>query len=624
MPTLVPYLDSPNPTALKPDAADYEPDDLWKHQLKKRIEESLQSMVKDVKESQAAQLRKEVVTPETRMRLEEEYKLAMANIKALANDQYLLDLDRERNQRRWLSGAPVDAEWGRILAEEQQNIMNTIKNNQDDKPSSPTDERNPPQPTKPEVLPRESTKTLRSASLRVLDPKEERDKPSSSPIDPPPSARRGSDAKATLSRDREDRSRSRRHHSTSHSRGALPDDWDPPGEKATKDSDQPEEPHRLPPPPRSRPPAEQPPSSPESTRRDTLQGRSNSLRSGGSFTARSPPKPVPEVWKPAATPEDEPSVPKSYDLGRRGSSASMKSTASGTGVRPIISATIPERIDDADGPSPAEPPNHEQDKTRKHHDRERRGGRKNSRPTPVEPPIYADDVQMSSSLRSAGATSLVMQMATSSTPVKALSSKPSFASAEDRYHRDQHPFPRDAPPPREPSYPSRDIPSNARSSHVRPPYGADERDYGAPYQPSQRPPKTPFRDYPSAPHQLYEERRRDRDREEWDHDLDDDYGREYERRDWDRDPYPESRHHGHYPYSNRSATYPTPTTSSARHSTQDYGYDDREAPTRGYGYRGHVPASSPPDEWDYLRPDSTRPAPTRQPSYRRDDPERGS
>ena len=619
MPTSVPYLDSPNPTALKPDAADYEPDDQWKHQLKKRIEESVESMVKDVKENQAAQLRKEVVTPETRMRLEEEYKLAMANIKGLANDQYLLELDRERNQRRWLRGAPVSPEWGRILAEEQQSIMNTIKNNQDDKAPSPTDERNPPQPTKLDVLPRESAKALRSASIRVpvLDPKEERDKPSSTPINPPPSARRGSDAKATLSRDREDRSRSRRHHSASQSRGTLPDDWEPPPvEKATKDGDQPDESHR---PPRSRPPAEQPPSSPEVTRRDTLQGRSNSLRSGGSFTARSPPKPVTEVWKPAATPEDDPSPPRSYDLGRRGSSASMRSTASGAGVRPI---TIPERIDDAEGPSPAEPPNHEQDKTRKHHDRERRGGRKNSRPTPVELPSYADDIQVSSSLRSAGTTSLVMQMATSA-PVKALSSKPSFASAEDRHYRDQHPFPRDAPPPREPSYPSRDIPPNTRSGHPRSSYGADERDYGGHYQTSQRPPKTPFRDYPTVPHQLYEERRRDRDRDEWDHDLDDDYGREYERRDWDRDPYPESRHHNHYPHSTRSATYPTPTASGGRHSAQDYGYDDREAPTRGYGYRGHVPASSPPDEWDFSKPDSMRPPPTRQPSYRRDDSERG-
>ena len=148
MPTVPANAPSSTTSSFKPDGVDYEPDEEWKVQLRKRIEEGLQSMVADAKESQAAELRKGPDTPETRMRLEADYKQAMQTIKGLATEQYQLELDRERNQRRWTAGVPMTPGWSQYFLEEQQNIMNSIKqsSNQTDHSvrtanESPTEER---------------------------------------------------------------------------------------------------------------------------------------------------------------------------------------------------------------------------------------------------------------------------------------------------------------------------------------------------------------------------------------------------------------------------------------------------------------------------------------------------
>lgn len=633
-----------NPALPKPDDADFEPDDEWKRQLRKRIEESLESMVKDVKDNQAAQLRKQVVTEETRLQLEEEYKQAMVNIKTIASEQYRMELDRERNQRRWTAGKPINPEWTRILAEEQQSIMNTIKQNSNQDNASPTDERRamPPIITKPErtLLSYESTTALRSSTP---DSKEERDKHSSITHDPPPpSARRGSDARGKHPRDRGDHPGSiRRQRVPSHSRSRnLADDPD-----SADTADQSEE--LRPPLLRSRTLVPDPLSLSETSPRwDASLGRTGSLRSAASFTARSPPKVLPEVWKPTSPLEDDPSTVKSYHLGRRGSSASMKSSGSGASVRPTISATIPERIDDADDSGFTDRSNYEHERTRKFTDKDRRGGRKNSRPAPVDPTSYAEDLMGSTPLKTGvGGGSVVMQLATSSPgPIKSLSSKASFANGDERYYRDH---PARESPYRESPYSSRDAPLSSRPVPSRSPYSPDDREHGGgPY--SHRAPKTPFREYPhhhqqhTLPSYPPDERRRerdwdlDRDRDrERDRDWDDEreYGRDreydYRDRDWDRDRdnYADSRHQ--YSYPSRSATYPTPPSSVPRPPPHDHVndlYDDRESTNRNYGYRGHgPPSSSPPDDWDYQRVESTRPVPTPQPPYpRRDDPDRGS
>ena len=82
------------------------------------------------------------------MRIEADYHQAMQTIKNLASEQYRLELDRERNQRRWTAGVPMTAPWTQHFREEQQNIMNSIRpsSNQTDNSvlttnKSPTEER---------------------------------------------------------------------------------------------------------------------------------------------------------------------------------------------------------------------------------------------------------------------------------------------------------------------------------------------------------------------------------------------------------------------------------------------------------------------------------------------------
>jgi hypothetical protein len=106
---------------------DCEPDDDWKENLRKRIEEGLQSMVEDAKENHARELRKAPDTTEARIRLEDDFKDVMQTIKSLAFEQFKLEQDRECNQRRWTAGVPMTPGWSQYFYQEQQNIMNCIK-----------------------------------------------------------------------------------------------------------------------------------------------------------------------------------------------------------------------------------------------------------------------------------------------------------------------------------------------------------------------------------------------------------------------------------------------------------------------------------------------------------------
>jgi hypothetical protein len=89
---------------------DFEPDNIWKEDLRKRIEEGFRSIVEDAKDNHAKEVSKAPDTTEARIRLEAYYKESMKTIRSLANEQYNYELDRERNQRRWrLCGRSVDS-----------------------------------------------------------------------------------------------------------------------------------------------------------------------------------------------------------------------------------------------------------------------------------------------------------------------------------------------------------------------------------------------------------------------------------------------------------------------------------------------------------------------------------
>ncbi|PPQ67746.1 hypothetical protein CVT26_007034 [Gymnopilus dilepis] len=660
MTTLHAHGPSSTTSLRKSDASDFEPDEEWKRQLRERINKGLEAMKQDAKENQAAQLRKAPVSAEDRMRLEAEYKEAMKTIKLLGDEQYEVELERERSQRRWAAGAPVNPNWKSIILEEQQNIMNSIKQSAESSAprnsgESPTEERPPGGRTAPV---NEAPHVEVPAQPPPPQPPQHREEREKSSVPPPTrSARRPSDARSTLSHDQDGHAppSTRRPHGPTHERPPLPDPW--------ISHDVVEEPDELSQsqPSRSKPPVDKPPATPD--RWEGSLGRSSgSIRSVASDRSigRSPPKP--EVWKPTiSAAEDSDAPPKPYILGRRGSTASMRSTGSGNSIRPSITETIPEKEDDVLAEEPLDSSERDNDKNHEHErrksgdklrEREKRPARRReSRPSPVDVAALRHDESIGpSGHRSAGSSSATMQYATSSSNLRPLSSKSSFA--EDRYltsDRASKPQPyldtrEQLLPPREPPYMPRDSPYSSRETPVsarssvpgRSPYVSDEREYLSPYGPAGRPigSKSPFsgeRDYPPGPppsvsHKSsfnYEERRPHRDRDwerererdpHWEDDRD---LRDREYRERDRDMYPEGRHAGHYGYPGRSAGYPTPPSSASRHASVDYLpmnelYDDRDH-TRYY--------RQPHDEYEYPPrgpPDSGRSIPARRPSYRRD------
>lgn len=129
---------STTPPSRSSDAAEFEPDDEWKKQLKKKIEGELQSMVQAAKDTQIEELRRGPLSPSDRDRLELEHQNAMKNIRTIADEQYVAELNRERNQRRWVGGAPMDPRWVRVLHEEQEDILASIKQPRHSKSQSPS------------------------------------------------------------------------------------------------------------------------------------------------------------------------------------------------------------------------------------------------------------------------------------------------------------------------------------------------------------------------------------------------------------------------------------------------------------------------------------------------------
>lgn len=129
---------STTPPSRSSDAAEFEPDDEWKEQLKKKIEGELTSMVQAAKDTQTEELKRGPISPSDRDRLELEYQKAMKNIRTIADEQYVAELNRERNQRRWIGGAPMDPRWVRVLHEEQEDILASIKQPRYSKSQSPS------------------------------------------------------------------------------------------------------------------------------------------------------------------------------------------------------------------------------------------------------------------------------------------------------------------------------------------------------------------------------------------------------------------------------------------------------------------------------------------------------
>ncbi len=114
----------------KSDSKDLEPDQKWRKALEARIQIRVASLFNEAKQNQLIKLRKGVVSPETRRRLDEQYKDATANIKLMATKQYEAELEKERNRRRWIAGEPTRCGWEKLFLAVQPLILNGIKQTQ--------------------------------------------------------------------------------------------------------------------------------------------------------------------------------------------------------------------------------------------------------------------------------------------------------------------------------------------------------------------------------------------------------------------------------------------------------------------------------------------------------------
>ena len=600
MPTLSSHAPAHTTPSSKRDGADFEPDDEWKRKLKQDIEQSFKSMIQSARDNQQVQLIEGNLSQEE---LDHEYKRTLHNIKGLAEEQYQLALMKERNERRWIAGVQMLPGWNDVLHEEQQNIMNSIKqSNHSDNSAraaeSPTDERStngPPPSSSAPGVPHHEGSEPQSSDLPPTREAQTRDRPWSRTLSSPSSSstdrrRRDNNTQRSSSRDREDQapppsSSSLRRHNADQPRPTLSEIF-----PDTPITQEPEEQH----PPSSRSSSGRPRSNSEKPWDPSLGKSSASIRSVSSADrhhfGRSPPKNAnsapptqnPDLRRSSTTSqEDPPPLPPAtkYQIGRRGSTASIRSTGSGhsgKSIRHPTTETIPERADDVEeSPSTSTVKERVRKSTADKPPRDKeskRGSRRDSRPTPVDASIMNryehEPAPLPSSLRSApGPSSSTMQYATSS----------SSSFVEERFH---HPPERDRPlkssrpyldsdPPyhsREaPQYAPRDMPPSARPGPAPPPRPSpyvEERDFVGPFPPLGRTPASPFtgereslrdggrdrdrdslreRDYhPSISHKSsfssYDERwRRERDWEQWDEDRE---ARERDNRDreyWERD-----------------------------------------------------------------------------------------
>ncbi|KAG6906573.1 hypothetical protein DXG01_013112, partial [Tephrocybe rancida] len=125
-------------------AAELEPDKAWKDALRAKIEDGMATMVEDAKKSLQSELNGGPVSEERREALNQEYQRTMHTLRALAQDTFGVELERERQERRWAAGVDMTPTWNDALVQEQQDIMNRIKGVQKDSQSPSTTE---PPPT---------------------------------------------------------------------------------------------------------------------------------------------------------------------------------------------------------------------------------------------------------------------------------------------------------------------------------------------------------------------------------------------------------------------------------------------------------------------------------------------
>lgn len=280
-----------------PPNPDAEPDDAWKLGLRKQIEESLLPMVKEAKEALQQKLGEAPVDQVTRDRLANEHSDTLKNIRRIADDLYRDQIDQERQQLRWAQGGTVERGWSEGIVKQQQAILEQIERQKANKP---------PQQSRP-------GSNVHANSIHILPVVHQvRQHPQWTPTDnfspdrEPEYFNRPTNNRNSIpvspGRSAEDRMMSRPRGSSGGSMLELRYHADKPTVDYSRPAfmDEPE----------------------EMDRPDRFPEKRASLRRQNSNAG---PKPIPEIWKPSISPEEDAVMSRTSQLARRGSVASIQS-----------------------------------------------------------------------------------------------------------------------------------------------------------------------------------------------------------------------------------------------------------------------------------------------------------
>lgn len=110
--------------------AQFEPDQAWKNDLRRRISQGLQSLVDQARDEHGKRM---IQKPSndyehaTNENIKHTYEVTMTRIRRTAQEQYDTELEHERQLRRLAAGVPLDDGWSEALLREQQGLWNAVR-----------------------------------------------------------------------------------------------------------------------------------------------------------------------------------------------------------------------------------------------------------------------------------------------------------------------------------------------------------------------------------------------------------------------------------------------------------------------------------------------------------------
>ncbi|KII84643.1 hypothetical protein PLICRDRAFT_117612, partial [Plicaturopsis crispa FD-325 SS-3] len=101
---------------------DTEPDEAWKNDLRERIHASMVPMIEEAaaqRDSELARLRQYGINESQNEQINRTHETTVSRYRRLAQEQYQIALERERQERRWAAGQEVNPAWSDAMIKEQ-------------------------------------------------------------------------------------------------------------------------------------------------------------------------------------------------------------------------------------------------------------------------------------------------------------------------------------------------------------------------------------------------------------------------------------------------------------------------------------------------------------------------